>query len=366
MDHSIRLPSGIASRILTIGPDYNDHRGGIGAVIEIYNKYFEEFKFIPSYRAGNPLLRLYIFIISIFRVCSKLITDKKIRIVHIHGASFGSFYRKYLIFIIVKFIFRKKVIYHIHGGGFKEFYEKSYFFSRYLIRNFIEKSDSVICLSVSWFEFYRQNFKTKNLVILSNIINYPFKAARNSADTRITFLFLGLIGKDKGIFDLLNVIGKNKDKYDSRIKLLIGGNGEVKRLNNLIIKYQLGETVEFMGWVSKEAKVSAFNNSDIYILPSYNEGMPVSILEAMSYGLAIISSNVGGIPEIVKNKVNGVLIEPGNLEQIERSIDFFIDNPSFVKEYGTISEKLVQKYLPDSVFGQLQEIYRNVLNNNNG
>jgi len=144
------------------------------------------------------------------------------------------------------------------------------------------------------------------------------------------------------------------------MNLLIGGNGEIKRLNNFIHANQIGSIVEFMGWVTNDAKISAFNKADIYILPSYNEGMPISILEAMSYGLAIIATNVGGIPEIVFNEVNGLLIEPGNSSQIERTLNYFIDNPALIRRYGAASENLVKKYFPDKVCGQLIELYNSV------
>ena len=107
-------------------------------------------------------------------------------------------------------------------------------------------------------------------------------------------------------------------------------------------------------------KVAVFNNADVFILPSYNEGLPISILEAMSYGKAIISTSVGGIPEIVKQNENGLLIEPGNLEQIEQSINNLLEHPELINEFGAISEQLVQKYLPHFVLKELEGYYTSV------
>jgi glycosyltransferase involved in cell wall biosynthesis len=123
------------------------------------------------------------------------------------------------------------------------------------------------------------------------------------------------------------------------------------------------DIVEFLGWISGMGKAIILNSSDVYILPSYNEGLPISILESMSYGKAIISTYVGGIPEIVRNKENGLLINPGELKQIEQTIDFFLENPDQIKEYGVISKQKVQKHLPHSVLKELQEIYKSVLSN---
>ena len=179
----------------------------------------------------------------------------------------------------------------------------------------------------------------------------------------LNLLFLGLITNGKGNFDLIKVIAGNKEKYHSKIHLSVGGNGEVNRLNDLIKKHNIEELVEFLGWITREQKEIALSNTDIYILPSYNEGLPVSILESMSYGKAIISTDVGGIPEIVRNRENGLLISPGDLKQIEDALDFFLEYPQLIEEYGAVSELMVQKYLPHSVLKELTEIYKSLISN---
>jgi glycosyltransferase involved in cell wall biosynthesis len=299
----------------------------------------------------------------LIKISYTLLKNRKIAIIHIHGASYGSFYRKYIIFIIGKYIFRKKIIYHIHGGGFQIFYDKANPFSKRLIKRFLSQSDIVICVSQSWYEYYNQNFKFKALWVLPNIIDYPTILKETSKVDYLTFLFLGLICEEKGIFDLLKVIVKDKEQYRGKIKLLIGGNGETHRLLDLIEKQQINDIVQFLGWITKEEKIDALNKADIYILPSYNEGLPISILESMSYGSAIISTNVGGIPEIVRNEENGLIIEPGNLDQLEQSLGFFLENPEVIKEYGAISQQLVKDFLPDSVIGKLSDIYKSLLTN---
>jgi glycosyltransferase involved in cell wall biosynthesis len=346
-----RISAELSSRILTIGPDYQNHRGGVGAVLDVYSRYYEVFNFIPSHKNG------------LIKLLTTLFSNRKIKIIHIHGASYGSFYRKFIVFIIGKYIFRKKIIYHIHGGGFQVFYENSNILSKRLIKNLLSNADVVFCLSQSWIEYFGQNFKTKRLLIIPNIIDYPLLNKYSAKTGVITFLFLGLICEEKGIFDLIEVISKNMEQYRARIKLLIGGNGEVQKLKDLINKHHLEDIVEFLGWISSKEKAYVLNYSDVYILPSYHEGLPISILESMSYGKAIISTKVGGIPEIVRNKENGLLINPGDLEQIKKSLNFFLENPEKIEEYGVVSEQKVQKYLPNSVLKELEEIYKSVLSN---
>jgi glycosyltransferase involved in cell wall biosynthesis len=346
-----------------IGPDYHKHRGGVGAVIEVYSRYFEVFNFIESYKVGSFLFKSYVFSLSLIKLFLTLFSNRNIKIVHIHGSCNGSFYRKFIISVICKYLFRKIIIYHIHGGGFKIFYEKSNILVKRLINTLFSTADIVICLSQSWMEYYKQNFKIKRLIILPNIIDYPIKTEDSAKTNLITLLFLGLICEAKGTFDLIEVIAKNKEQYRARIKLLIGGNGEVQHLRDLISKHSIEDIVEFLGWISNKEKADVLNNSDVYILPSYYEGLPISILESMSYGKAIIATNVGGIPEIVRNKENGLLINPGDLEQIKQAIDCFLENPGLIRVYGATSEQMVQKYLPRAVIKELEDIYKSVLAN---
>ena len=351
----------LSSKVLTIGPDYKNHRGGVGAVISVYSKYFGVFNFIPSYQVGSSIYKSYIFFISIFKLIFILISNRRIKIIHIHGASNGSFYRKFIIFLICRYVFRKKIVYHIHGGGFGNFYKKSGSFSKRLIRTLLNNSDCIITLSQSWYKYFHENFNIKKLVILPNIIDYPHKLQRTISPDSLTFLFFGLICEAKGIFDLLTVIENNKEDYRSRMKLLIGGNGDTRKLQALINDHHTGDIIEYLGWVDNEKKSAAFNNSDVFVLPSYSEGLPISILEAMSYGKAIIATDVGGVSEIVRENENGILIEPGNLPQIRQAINKMLDHKDLVRRFGEVSELHVQRYLPDAVLKNLEDIYKSLL-----
>ncbi len=171
---------------------------------------------------------------------------------------------------------------------------------------------------------------------------------------------MGEIGQRKGIFDLLKVISSCKEYLKCKLLLKIGGNKNEDQLIKVIEENRLQELVDFEGWVSGDKKIDLLNWCDVYILPSYNEGLPISILEAMSYGHPIISTNVGGIPEVLASDVNGVLINPGNENQIHDALFKYINNPEFVNREGEESKKRASSYLPDFVLSHLREIYSNL------
>ena len=120
--------------ILYIGPDYRNHRGGIGAVLSIYSKNIEPFNFIPTNTYKNKWYEIVVFCGALFRLIFLLLMNREITIIHVHGAKDGSVFRKFFICFIAKKIFFKKVIFHSHAGAFDEYYKKGIRIYRYMCR----------------------------------------------------------------------------------------------------------------------------------------------------------------------------------------------------------------------------------------
>lgn len=345
--------------VLYIGPDHRNHRGGIGAVLEVYSRNIVPFKFIPTYVTKSFPRQVAVYLAAIFKLIRVCITDKDVRILHIHHASRGSFLRKSLLVVIGK-LFRKKIILHIHGGGFHNFYRQTKIFQP-IIRYILEHSDAVICLSENWKKYYTDTFKLKRLLIINNVIEDPAikEVPRNG---KVNLLFLGHITEKKGVYDLLNVLGNNRETFDNRVTFTIGGIGDEAKLNKAIEEYDFDGAVKFAGWVSGGKKAELLNKCDVYVLPSYNEGLPISILEAMSYGKPIIATAVGGIPEIVKPGFNGWLFTPGDKTALGKIIEEVIHDKERLRLYGNNSLQITKEYSSAAVVKSLQTLYADMLN----
>jgi glycosyltransferase involved in cell wall biosynthesis len=113
--------------------------------------------------------------------------------------------------------------------------------------------------------------------------------------------------------------------------------------------------------VSGNKKTECLEWAHIYILPSFNEGLPIGILEARSYRMPIISTPVWGIPEVVIPGRNGILVQPGNHNEIGIALRYFIENPQLISQYGEESYKIAQPYFPESVMGSLRNVYNDLL-----
>lgn len=349
----------LSKKVLMIGEYFKKSApGGMAAVLASYDLYFENMKFIPTWKAGGFLTKLWYAVYGYVMFVIRMLFDKEIRIVHIQGAAFASFERN-MFFVYVGKKFGKKVILHMHCAEFAPYFDPSNHKERIL--HTINICDKFLVLSNQWRDYFEHIGVRKDIiVVMNNTIAPPIKKETVRNTSKLKLLYLGIIGQRKGVYDLLNVLSQDAEYYRHHLQLHIGGNSEEEKIKSYIVNNGIGDFVTFEGFVKGERKIDDLNWADIFILPSYNEGLPIAVLEAMSYGMPIISTNVGGIPEVVKTGINGILIEPGDLNAIKNSIDYYIKNRSQILVHGEGSLILVKPFLPEVVFESLNEIYQNL------
>lgn len=344
----------ISSHILTIGCDYKMTKGGISSVIDSYSRIYSPFNFVATTQTKSKLQNLLYLIYSLVKFTFKCFS-RNIKIVHIHTASNTSFKRK-AIYINIASFFKKNIVLHIHGAEFHLFYEKN----RAFVAKTLKKVDTIIALSSKWKKFFEENVGCKNVVIIPNIVDTPVIVDKKKSG-EISGIFLGNMNKRKGIYDIIDMVNANKEYLRGKLTLHIGGNGETDKVKELINKNNLSDIIIYEGWVDKEKRAELLSNGDFFLLPSYNEGLPISILEAMSYKLPVISTPVGGIPEIVSEGCNGFLIEPGDKVSLFNAIKKIIEKKCDIEEMGKESFNRVQPHLPNNVSNSLTNIYKQYL-----
>src|SRR5690606_10983036 len=124
---------------------------------------------------------------------------------------------------------------------------------------------------------------------------------------------MGRLGSRKGTWDLLEAFKRLAAEVPN-VRLVLGGDGEIDKARRIVARDGLEARVTIAGWLSGAEKLDVFNRTDIYALPSYHEGLPASIVEAMAAGAPIVSTPVGGIPEAVTDAFNGFLVAPGDVD----------------------------------------------------
>lgn len=295
-------------------------RGGISSVVNAYESsgfyFFTSSRIISTHVEGGFLKRFSIAIYSIL-IFLYLIFSEKILVVHMHMSMRGSFWRK-LIFQFISRIAKIPNIVHLHGSEFATFYENSSGLVRWLIRYLFNNANSIVVLSRYWCEYISKLTCAPVAVIGNFVVDNVDFSKHSRPRVRKQVLFMGQFGKRKGIYDLIRAFSLVLHKVpDARLYCV--GNGDVDGVIDLINSLGISHAVVVPGWVSGQDKEDLLASSGLFVLPSYNEGLPMSIIESMSYSLPVISTCVGGIPEMVCDK-NGVLIEPGVQHQLVDAI----------------------------------------------
>ncbi len=351
-------------KILMFGPDLKA-TGGITAVVNNWIdaglKQFVILKYVSTIDFNGPrqyFLKLRNGINSYFKYIA--LSSSEYDLVHIHLAHGMSFYRKLVIVLIGK-IKRDKIIVHLHGSDFEIFYLNGSIIRKKLITWMFNHVDALIMLSKKWETFAQNICNNKNIYILYNGADpEKFKPQVNTQD-KINILFMGELGSRKGTYDLIDAFIPIYNKFNSAY-LILGGDGEIEKAKKIIQGKGLEDRVLLRGWLSGEDKINAFKEAHIYVLPSYNEGLPVSILEAMAANLPIVSTPVGGIPEVVIDGVNGFLIQPGDIKSLSMCIDKLCENTELRNEMGKASLKIVdEKYKLVKIVQDLNKLYQDLL-----
>lgn len=302
---------------------WNAAKGGMRSVVEGYVAdgfvAGQGIRLIHSYNDSGFVSRQFLLLRALFAYVLTLLTHK-VDLVHVHSAMRGSFWRKSLFLIIARG-FSIPVIFHLHGSEMKAFYAEQSPKGRERIRWVFEHAARVIVLSESWRTYIGSIAPRARIVVVHNYVSVPevAKPDKASVGPAVQIVFLGLVGKRKGVADLIQAMARVHAVHPDA-RLTIGGNGDVAQAEAQIKALGLDECIEMAGWVGPEQRARLLSAADIYVLPSYNEGLPMGILEAMAYKAAVISTTVGGIPELITDGENGRLIAPGDVDTLAEAL----------------------------------------------
>lgn len=353
------MNSEVVKNILLVGPCTERTKGGMATVIksilndDVLNKRFH-IEYVVSHAEIAFLPKFLLAIKALGKICFE---HRNFEVLHLHVADGASFYRKGIMAVFAKMV-GMKVIFHLHAAGFDNFYSRLSWFGRKFASLFFHSSSKIVVLSEFWKKYLIEEGVTKNIIILSNSINTNmYKRFINPNCEFLSFLFLGRLCKRKGIYDLLEVINKLKnDKNTTGIKFFVAGDGDIEGVSRLVNHYGLKETIHVLGWVDDHAKIELLKKVDFIVLPSYEEALPMSLLEGLASGKILISTNIGGIPDLISDGVNGFLLKPGDQNGL---FDTFIKIGGLSKD--CLIEMSVNNVLKAHSFYDIEIIRKNLI-----
>ena len=346
-------------RVLMLGPGRRV-RGGITTVVNLYYELGIEkcvdICYIPTMKDGGKIKKLFVAAIAYLRFIFNL---GKCDIIHVHMAAQASFLRK-SIFIKKAAACGKKIIIHQHAADFNVFFDKCDERGKKKIKDVFSLADKVIVLSEEWAEFFGTYICDKEkIIIMHNGVNVPSASKEEYGDCNV--LFLGRLGERKGTYDLIKAI-PDVLKHVPNAVFYLAGDGETDKCVDYAQSLGVSEHVKFLGWIGDREKKNCFENCSVFILPSYHEGMPMSILEAMAHGLATISTNAGGIPQIITDGVDGIRIDAGNVVAICDKLVYLLTNRDVKEKMGRLGrEKISNAFGSKQNFDKLIDIYNSLV-----
>jgi glycosyltransferase involved in cell wall biosynthesis len=347
--------------VLMVGTDLNE-MGGIRAVVQGYvdGGLFERYNgtYVASHRYGSAWRKIFTACKAWIRV-AYLLRELDTPLVHVHMASRASFWRKFVVCRLARQAGRPYIV-HLHGAQFADFYGKEAGpLARRAIRSTFAHASVVIALSQEWRERVLRICPSTAVEVLHNAVPIPDMArARRSASSAPTLLFLGHLSPHKGIYDLVRAFANVAQRFP-QARLVLGGVGQVDELRQLAAQLNVAQRVACPGWLNAQDKNVALATSTIFILPSYDEGMPMALLEAMSWGLPVIATPVGGVPQVIEPEVNGLMIDPGDIDSLTRALTRLLQDPDLRRRLGSAARTTIEtRFALGQALDQLTDIYR--------
>lgn len=342
-------------RVLMVGSDLSV-KGGIVSVIKNYLGYDgwneADISFVPTHMEGTLWQKAWFFLKSVRKI-RKLLNTRLFDVVHIHVSERGSFARKAIILRMAK---RKhcKVILHHHGAEFLDFYRKST--DKQKISRILAEADLNLVLSRRLIPIYREISPDAKVECLYNVVRTP--AHNQYAPNAREFTMLGRLAERKGTFALLDTIKMIDHSLDRDVKFNLCGDGDIELVKDRVRELQIEHRIGHLGWVEGSTKDQVLDRTMAHVLFSYNEGLPMSILETMGRGIVNIATRVAAIPEVITDGTTGFLVEPGDTDGLARVLLEVSRNASLRKQISENSFAYIgQEFSLGSGIARLEQIY---------
>jgi glycosyltransferase involved in cell wall biosynthesis len=190
-------------------------------------------------------------------------------------------------------------------------------------------SDVIVCQGPSVAARFEEFFDAgpEQCAVVPNFVDTSFWSTGADGERRRDGVFAGWISREKGVVELVRAIGSSDRLRSSHFYLCGGGPAEAE-VAQLIEELSLRDSVTMTGWVARDELRDLLQRSEVFVLPSYIEGFPMSVIEAMAAGAAVVTTPVGAVPDYLADGVNSILVEPRSAEQLKIGLERVFDDDS--------------------------------------
>lgn len=279
-------------------------------------------------------------------------------VVHVHTSHRYSFYLSSLYVLFCSLVWRRPVVLHVHGSAFDEFVETASRPLRWALDLVFGRCAAVIVLSSYW------ETVLDGLVAPEKLITMPNAVAAAEYEPSFSgrvphVVFVSNLLRRKGVPEFLLALDRLRDAEDvPPYRVTIAGDGPLA--SDVEAFADKSDEVEYLGYVPESRKQRLLEDGTVFVLPSLAEGLPISLLEAMAGGNAVISTNVGSIPEVL-GETNAVLVPSGDVDALAAAIHRHITDPDRAEAMARHNRELVAEEFSWTVrSAELTNLYRTV------
>jgi glycosyltransferase involved in cell wall biosynthesis len=306
---------------------------------------------------GGILSGFFVFSAALLRVV-QLRLSGRLDILHINLVQRGSTVRKFIFTALARALGVPTVV-HLHGSGFDIFYGGLPLVLQAIVRGMFASAERIVVLGEGWRRFVVGELRVpgSKVVVIRNGTAIPAARGILAARSVPHILFLGQLGVRKGVPELLQALGSPLLR-DRPWRATLAGNGARGRFMREAERIGIAGRLEFPGWVDVPATERLLDRSDILVLPSHREGLPMAVVEAMAHGLAVVTTPVGATPEILGDGAGALLVPPGNQQALAAALARLLDDPALRQRLGEQARKVFREKLDIEILARrLQQVY---------
>jgi glycosyltransferase involved in cell wall biosynthesis len=294
--------------------------------------------FVTTRGPGSILLSPLFLVHAIVRLVLLRLLGRA-DVVHINLSAFGSTYRK-LILARISRICRLPYVLHLHSDQFDRFWDSQGSILKREIDLMFRRSQKIIVLGNYWKQVVSDRAPdcSAKIVIVPNATRAAGFRDPNIMKQAANILFLGRLGPRKGVPELVRALASLGSKSGWRATL--AGDGAVSDTRAAVERAGLGDRISVPGWVGPAQVEALLRAANILVLPSFSENLPMSVIEALAHGAAVVCTPVGALPEFIEHERTGLIVKPGDVEGLASALDRLIEDSDLRRRLGEAGKAL--------------------------
>ena len=291
-----------------------------------------QLKMLDTRGFGGPGIAAFAFARSLIQL-TRLGVSGRLGLVHINLSVRGSSVRKAIVSLLASRLGVPTIV-HLHSGRFAEFYDNLPGWAKAVVLRVFDRADRVIVLGKVWEDVLvtQLGVAPAKITILPNAVPAPPPPPRLPSEI-CHIVMLGRLGAPKGLPELLEALG-SETLRGLPWRITLAGDGDIETYRRDAESRGIAAKTDFAGWLDSPGVAALMNSADVFVLPSRSENLPVAVIEAMSYGVPVVTTPVGATPEIVTNDTTGLLVPVRDPRALAEALARLVVDPELRQRMG--------------------------------